>query len=109
MMIDITAIVEAILGLVAVVITGIIIPYIKKKTTTEQQKQIVAWVKIAVSAAEQIYAGVGRGPEKKQYVLSWLDAHDIILDEDKIDALIEAAVYEINNTEILAIEPVEMA
>ena len=108
MMFDITTIVEAILGLVAVVITGVIIPYIKKKTTTEQQKEIVAWVKIAVAAAEQIYSGIGRGPEKKQYVLSWLDAHNIILDEDKIDALIESAVYELNSTDILAIEPAEM-
>lgn len=106
---DITSIVEAIIGLVAVIITGIIIPYIKKKTTTEQQKQIVAWVKIAVTAAEQIYVGVGRGPEKKQYVLAWLQERSITVDWNEIDALIESAVYELNNTDILAIEPVEMA
>ena len=107
MMFDITPIVEAIIGLVAVVITSIVIPYIRKKTTTEQQKELVAWVKIAVTAAEQIYAGVGRGAEKKQYVLDWLDDRSITIDANKIDALIEAAVYDLNNSAVI-IEPVDV-
>ena len=107
-MFDITSIVEAVIGLVAVVITGIIIPYIKKKTTTEQQRQIVAWVKIAVTAAEQIYVGTGRGPEKKLYVIEWLADRNIAVDMDQIDALIESAVYELNSATLI-IEPVKGA
>lgn len=107
MMFDITPIFEAILALVAVVITSIVIPYIKKRTTTEQQKEIVAWVKIAVTAAEQIYSGVGRGPEKKMYVVDWLADRNITVDTNKIDALIEAAVYELNNSAVI-LEPVEV-
>ena len=79
------------------------IPYIKSKTTTEQQKEINAWVKIAVSAAEQIYVGSGRGEEKKAYVIQWLRDHGITVDESKLDALIEAAVYELTNGEGLII------
>lgn len=104
-MFDITPIVEAILALVAVVITSIIIPYIKKKTTVEQQKEIAGWVKIAVMAAEQIYVGTGRGPEKKLYVIEWLADRNITVDTNQIDALIEAAVYEMNNSAALVIEP----
>ena len=107
-MFDITPIFEAILALVAVVITSIVIPYIKKRTTTEQQKEIVAWVKIAVTAAEQIYAGTGRGSEKKMYVVDWLADRNITVDTNKIDALIEAAVYELNNSAALIIEPAEI-
>jgi hypothetical protein len=107
MMFDITPIVEAILALVALVITGIVIPYIKKRTTTEQQKEIVAWVKIAVAAAEQIYVGTGRGPEKKMYVVEWLADRNISIDTNEIDALIESAVYELNNSAVI-IEPVEV-
>ena len=107
MMFDITPIVEAILALVAVVITGIVIPYVKKRTTTEQQKEIVAWVKIAVAAAEQIYIGTGRGPEKKMYVVEWLADRNISIDTNEIDALIESAVYELNNSAVI-IEPVEV-
>ena len=105
-MFDITPIIEAILALVAVVITSIIIPYIKKRTTTEQQKELVAWVKIAVTAAEQIYVGTGRGPEKKLYVVEWLADRNITVDTNQIDALIESAVYELNNAAVI-IEPVK--
>ena len=106
-MFDITTIIEAILTLVAVVITGIVIPYIKKRTTTEQQKEILAWVKIAVTAAEQIYVGSGRGPEKKMYVIDWLADRNITVDTNKIDAIIESAVYELNNGTVI-LEPVDI-
>ena len=106
-MFDITPIVEAVLMLLAVVITTLIIPYIRNKTTAEQQKELTAWVRIAVAAAEQIYHGVGRGAEKKRYVLEWLDAHDITIDIDKIDAIIEAAVYDLNNNDFYMVEPAE--
>lgn len=52
---------------------------------------------IGNKAAEQIYRGSGRGEEKKAYVLNWLAEHGITLDEERIDALIEAAVYELNH------------
>lgn len=104
-MIDITPIIEAVFALIGVVITVIVIPYIKSKTTAAEQQEINAWVKIAVAAAEQIYKGSGRGEEKKQYVLNWLKEHGITVDEGAIDALIEAAVYELNN----GIIPVEDA
>lgn len=96
-MTNITIIIEAAFALIAAVITAIVIPYIKSKTTAQQQAEINAWVKIAVSAAEQIYNGSGRGEEKKAYVLNWLAEHGITLDEARIDALIEAAVYELKH------------
>lgn len=90
---DITIIIEAVFALIAVVITAIVIPYIKSRTTAQQQEQINTWVRIAVSAAEQIYTGSGRGEEKKAYVISWLREHGVTVDESKLDAMIEAAVY----------------
>ncbi len=54
-------------------------------------------MKIAVSAAEQIYNGSGRGPEKKAYVLEWLKQRGITVDEAKLDAMIESAVYELKS------------
>lgn len=94
---DITTIIEAVFALTAAVITAIVIPYIKSRTTAQQQAEINAWVKIAVAAAEQIYTGSGRGEEKKAYVLNWLAEHGITMDEDRINALIEAAVYDLNH------------
>ena len=100
---DITPIVEAVVAVVCAVVTCVLIPYIKSKTTAEQQKEINAWVKIAVSAAEQIFTGSGRGEEKKEYVINWLREHGITVDEAKLDALIEAAVYELNTNGIVPV------
>lgn len=94
---DITIIIEAVFALIAAVITAIIIPYIKSRTTAQQQEQINTWVRIAVSAAEQIYTGSGRGEEKKAYVISWLREHGVTVDESKLDAMIEAAVYDLKS------------
>lgn len=95
-MYDITPIIEAVAALIGVIVTCVLIPFIKSKTTASQQAEINAWVKIAVSAAEQIYVGSGRGEEKKAYVLEWLRAHGVTVDDEKLDAMIEAAVYELS-------------
>ncbi len=94
-MTDITIIVEAVVALVGAIITAVVVPYIRKKTTAAQQAEINNWVRVAVTAAEQIYSGSGRGEQKKAYVLAWLADHGITLDASKIDALIEAAVYDL--------------
>ena len=105
-MIDFTPILEAVATLAVALITTFVVPYIKSKTTKEQQSQINAWVKIAVTAAEQVYNGPGQGDKKKTYVLTWLAGHGIAVDEDKLDAMIEAAVYELTNTGLIPVEGV---
>lgn len=103
-MTNITPIVEAVFALVGVVITAVVIPYIRSRTTAQQRTEINAWVRVAVSAAEQLYKGAGRGKEKKAYVLEWLASHGVTVDEAKLDALIEAAVYDINSGVLLAVD-----
>lgn len=96
-MFDITPIVEALFALIATVISVILIPYIRSKTTEKQQQTINSWIRIAVAAAEQIFKGEGRGEEKKQYVLGFLETNGFKVDEITIDAMIEAAVLELNS------------
>lgn len=103
-MIDITPIMEAVATLAVALITTFVVPYIKSKTTLEQQNQLNAWVKIAVTAAEKVYEGPGQGDKKKVYVLTWLKGHGIVVDEDKLDAMIEAAVYELTNTGLISVD-----
>ena len=98
---DSTPFLAAFAALVAAVLTAVVIPYIKTKTTTDQQRQINTWVQIAVSAAEQIYNGPGRGEDKKKYVVEWLRQHGVTVDADKLDAMIEAAVYDLKNGAII--------
>lgn len=94
-MIDVTPILQAFVALVVVVISVFVLPYFKSITTAEQRSDIQAWVKIAVAAAEQLFKGSGRGAEKKQFVLEWLYGHGMTVDDSQIDAMIEAAVYEL--------------
>ena len=103
-MIDFTPVLEAVATLAVALITTFVVPYIKSKTTKEQQTQLNEWVRIAVSAAEQVYEGPGKGDQKKAHVLTWLAGHGIAIDEDKLDAMIEAAVYELANKGLIAVE-----
>ncbi len=90
---DITPIIEAAFMLIAAVITAVIVPYIRSKTTDTQRAELQALVRIAVTAAEQLYVGTGKGKEKKAYVLEWLNERGITVDSEKLDAMIESAVY----------------
>lgn len=101
MEIDITTIVNAVIALIAAVISAFVIPWIRSKTTAQQREDLVAWVKIAVAAAEQIFKGGKRGEEKKQYVLDFLNKSGFSVDEDAVNAAIEAAVKQLNSEGIV--------
>lgn len=105
-MIDFTPILKAVATLALALLTTFVIQYIKSKTTAEQQRKINDYVKIAVTAAEQIYSGPGDGKKKKAYVLTWLKGHGIVVDEGEVDAMIEAAVYDLTNNGLIAVEGV---
>lgn len=95
-MIDITPIVNAVIALLAAGVSVSLIPWIKSKTTDEQRKELLEWVKIGVAAAEQLYEGQGRGEEKKKYALEFLASMGFTVDEEAVNAAIEAAVNQLN-------------
>lgn len=95
-MTDITPITEAVVVLITAIISSLFIPWIKSKTTQAQREQLVAWTKIAVAAAEQIFKGPGRGEEKKRYALEFLKEKGIYIDENSLNTAIEAAVKQLN-------------
>ena len=97
-MTDITPVINAVIALIAAVITAFVIPWIKSKTTAAQREEINAWVKIAVTAAEQIFTETGMGKEKKAYVLKFLEEKNLKIDEESVDLMIESAVKEMNDT-----------
>ena len=98
---DLTPIIEALFGLLATVVSCLLVPYIRSKTSAAQQEELNGWVRLAVAAAEQVYQGQGRGQEKLAYVETWLARRGITVDTDKIKAMIEAAVYELTSDGLL--------
>lgn len=95
-MIDITPIFNSVIALIAALVSAFLIPWLKSKVDAGKLAQYKEWVTIAVKAAEQIYAGTGRGEEKKKYVIEFLEAKGFKIDFDSIDKMIEAAVYELS-------------
>ena len=93
MTIDLTSIANAVIALIAAIITAFVIPWIRSKTTAAQFEKIKMWVTVAVEAAEQIYTGSGRGEEKKRFVIEFLANKGFKIDADSLDKLIEAAVF----------------
>lgn len=95
-MIDLTPLISAVIAVLAVIITVYLVPWLKSRTTAQERQEINAWVKIAVQAAEQIYKGSGKGAEKKQFVLDYLQDKGFTVDLSTIDKMIEACVLELN-------------
>lgn len=87
-MIDLTTLANALIALLAVVITTYLIPWIRSKTTAQQRAMLEAIVKTLVYAADQIY-GAGNGDKKFAYVTEWLESHGYTVDVPLIEATVK--------------------
>lgn len=95
MIVDMTQVIVAIIGLIGIILSTWLIPLLRAKTTEQKWENAMFWVKLAVQSAEQIYQQQGMGEIKKKYVEQFLKEHNIKLDEKQIDVAIEAAVLQI--------------
>lgn len=86
-MIDLTPIINAIIALIAAVIVHKVTPWIKAKTTNEQQTTLRAVIKTLVFAAEQVY-GAGEGYAKMTYVKNGLRKRGFDIDVEEIEAAV---------------------
>ena len=102
MQIDLTQIILAIITLIGAFLTKYLVPLIKKKILSEDNKLsdnqrmlIKLAIQTAVTAAEQIYKSE-EGEQKKAYVLALLKSQGFDVDTSAIDAEIEAAVLNLH-------------
>ena len=93
MNIDLTPIFQALIALLAAIITFRVVPWIKSKTTGAQQQNLAAAARIAVYAAEQIY-GANNGDLKLDYALDILEDKGFRLDRGILREAVEAALKE---------------
>ena len=94
-MTDLTPIINAIVALLAAVITAFVVPWLKKKTTQQDRETMLAWVEIAVAAAQQLFYELD-GADRKEYVINFLTERGYSVDEGALDAAIEAAVLKLH-------------
>lgn len=88
MTIDLTPILQALIGLLATLITVKLIPWIKARTTVQQQELLHTVVKTLVFAAEQVY-GAGHGDDKLEYVIDELHIRGFDIDRAEIEAAVK--------------------
>ena len=110
--IDLTPLFEILISLLAVVITTYLIPWIKAHTTHKQQEYIRAAAHVAVYAAEKFY-GAGHGDEKLAYAEKVLkEDYGIYLNMNKLEAVVDAAIKEMEQAEsggVTIVESIETA
>ena len=87
MNIDLTPILQAVIALLAALITYKLIPWIRSKTTGQQQANLAAIVKMLVFAAEQLY-GANQGKEKLEYVKAKLAERGYDIDIEQIESAV---------------------
>lgn len=90
-MIDFTPLLEALVVLLASVVTMVIVPALRERYSNEQLEKARSWVQIGVYAMEKVY-GAGNGAQKLAGVEALLAEHKIKLDTSALKAMIDAEI-----------------
>lgn len=92
-------IILAVIAFLGSVITGVLVPYIKKSKNKNNMMLLKLIVDTLVTAAEEIFVGKGKGDEKYRWVYNELVKRYPKIDEKEAKILIESAVNELHNVQ----------
>ena len=95
-MIDLTPIINVLILVVATLVSVYLVPWIKSKKTAEQTKDLMAWARIAVAAAQQLYYQLD-GEARLDHALSVMREAGFDVDTIEVRNAIEAAVLELHD------------
>ena len=98
-------IIKGIFAVIAMILTKYVVPLLREWYESRVDDVIKKVIKDSVEAFEQTIKGSGKGPLKKEevlnYVIDYLDKKGIKIDDARLDILIEAAVYTLNNNKLM--------
>lgn len=94
-MIDLTPVINAVIALAAALCTVFLVPWLRSRTTAQQRSELLTWVDIAVTAAQQLYHSAD-GQIRKEYVRNFLNGKGYDVNDKDVDAAIEAAVLKLH-------------
>lgn len=92
-------IILALIAFLGSIITGVLVPYIKKTKNKNNMMLLKLIVDTLVTAAEEIFVGRGKGDEKYRWVYDELVKRYPKIDEKEAKILIESAVNELHNVQ----------
>ena len=101
-MTDLTPVINAVIALAAALITAFVVPWIKRNTSEKDREELLKWVEIAVTAAQQLYHQL-EGAERKQYVRAFLASKGYDVTSAEVDNAIEAAVLKLHQEQAAAV------
>ena len=97
MVIDWTQIFIALISLAGAILTGVVIPYIRAKTTKQQRDNIYTIIQSAVWAADQMFkASDPSGGIRNTWVMNTLKEMNLEISRKDLVRLVEEAVQELN-------------
>ena len=82
--IDLTGLINAAIAVLGLLITHRLVPWLKARTTSEQQQILAAGIRTAVYAAEQLYQ-TGVISDRLDYALKWLGSHGYSVDRAQVE------------------------
>lgn len=85
-----------VMSLAVVVVTRYLVPYLKARLSAANQEELIQLIENLVQAAEQLFTAEKSGEQKKEYVVNALAEKGVQVTES-INAMIEAAVYNLDN------------
>lgn len=94
-MTNLTPVINAVIALIAALITAFVVPWIKRNTSAKDREELLKWVEIAVMAAQQLYHQLD-GSKRKEYVLNFLREKGYDVTSSEVENAIEAAVLKLH-------------
>lgn len=95
--IDWTQIILALISLIGAILTTVIVPYIRAKTTKQQRENIYTIIQSAVWAADQMFkTSDPTGGIRNTWVMNTLKEMNLDISQKDLVRLVEEAVQELN-------------
>lgn len=94
MNIDLTPVLQALIGLLAAILTAKVIPWIEANCSDRKRRDLLTAARVAVSVAEQIYGSDKENNDRKlDYAINRLRENGFDLDVTALREAVEYAVY----------------
>lgn len=88
----------SLITILGAIVTGVLVPWFKSKTTKEQRDDLVFWTKVAVQAFEKWYEKEhNAGSLKKADVVEFIIGLGFDMDAAQLSLLVDAVVEEVIN------------
>lgn len=96
-----TEIILAVISLIGIILTSIVIPFVRSKLNTEQLSVLDYWLTVLIAAAETEFKGEKMGTLKKEWVLNQLELIGLKFDREAVSIAIEGLCRDLTSKGVI--------